>query len=192
MKNDDNIRLVIFRLSALYGPFRSALDTLIRIHLLGIHARDFLQSPSFVGDVLVSRIHIIDACERIILSMTSGSVFPNNPCIVNLSDDFPCTRAECFHYALHLLDEPTIEAWKAVELIEEEKHLVASQQSPFLDIQRDKRPRTRISTFKKGKRILNQRMKILFGEHLHFLSYREGLLQLKNAIWIRYRSIFDT
>ncbi|EME30011.1 AAA-type ATPase isoform 1 [Galdieria sulphuraria] len=188
--NDADIRLVIFRLSALYGPCRSALDTLIRIRLLHGSVEDFLQSSSFVGDVLVSRIHLIDACEKVIASMVDESMLPFNPCIVNLSDDLPSTRAECFYHALELLDESTVEAWSALHMIREDKQsfpIGVSSISPFQVVYGDKRIRTRISELKKGKRILNQRMKNLLGESLHFPTFCQGLLHVKNSILIRYR-----
>ncbi|GJQ12613.1 hypothetical protein GpartN1_g4404.t1 [Galdieria partita] len=190
---DSKIRLVIFRLSALYGPFRSALDTLIRIQLLHRNVEGFLQSSAFVGDVLVSRIHLTDACEKIIASMVvSESILFLNPCIINLSDDLPCTRSEVFYYALQLLDESTVNAWNALYLRREDKQLSIPFRESFTTSLQDvyKGIRTRIFDSKKGKRILNQRMKTLLGDYLHFPTYRQGLLHIKNDILIRYHSVF--
>lgn len=176
---DFNIRLMIFRLSALYGPSRSALDTLLRMQSTGWNIKEFFESSSFAGDVMVSRIHQMDACEKIATSMLLEWTMPGNLCIVNLSDNLPCTRAECFDYAFQLLDEDTIKAWRALHKIKGDEDLFTVERS-WKEV--GKQMRTRITEHKKGKRILNQKMKALFGESLYFPTFFQGLLQVKNDI----------
>ncbi len=79
----------IFRLPAIYGTGRSALD---KVMLDGVRAIDEK------GQVF-NRIHIYDIAQTLIASMKK----PNVGRVYNVVDDFPCSAVEPLHYACDLL-----------------------------------------------------------------------------------------
>eukprot|EP00871_Galdieria_phlegrea_P003128 jgi/Galph1/3816/GphlegSOOS_G2475.1 len=115
------VHLFIFRLSALYGPGRSALDTLLRLHVQGVDWDTFLSSEKFHGEVIVSRIHQLDACEKIQTAMTVLSNYRKQAkpysvgrnLVINLADDCPSSRAECYYFARKLASTELLECWIA-------------------------------------------------------------------------------
>lgn len=87
-----NLPLHIFRLAGIYGPGRSALDSV----RAGI-ARRLLKH----GHVF-NRIHVEDIVQTVIASINQ----PNPGAIYNLADDEPCASHEVIAYASQLLDVP--------------------------------------------------------------------------------------
>lgn len=82
----------IFRLAGIYGPGRSALDTLID------SAKEILQTPPKDGQysipaddvTFISRIHVEDIVQILCTSMQH----PSPGIVYNVADNLPCTRFE--------------------------------------------------------------------------------------------------
>lgn len=90
--NDYNLPVHIFRLSGIYGPGRSALDSV----RAGMARR--IEKPGHA----FSRIHVEDIVQTLIASMLS----PNPGSIYNLADDLPAPSHEVIAYACGMLDLP--------------------------------------------------------------------------------------
>jgi hypothetical protein len=85
----------IFRLAGIYGPGRSALDTL----------RKYNGNISQCGaddQLCISRIHISDIIQILIASMEN----PSAGTILNVADDLPSTRYDVLTYACRLINIP--------------------------------------------------------------------------------------
>lgn len=87
-----NLPLHIFRLSGIYGPGRSAVDTV----RAGKAQR--IDKPGHV----FNRMHVDDIAETLLTSMQK----PKAGEIYNLSDDLPASAAEVTAYAAELLGAP--------------------------------------------------------------------------------------
>ncbi|MEM9469044.1 MAG: SDR family oxidoreductase [Pseudomonadota bacterium] len=87
-----NLPVHIFRLSGIYGPGRSALDT-VRV---GVPRRIDKPGHKF------NRIHVEDIVQAIIQSFEQ----PNPGAAYNLADDQPAPSHEVISYACELLDMP--------------------------------------------------------------------------------------
>lgn len=87
--SSDNLPLHIFRLAGIYGPGRSALDSV----LSGVAKR--IDKPGHV----FNRIHIDDIVQTLVASMMQ----PNPFSIYNLSDDDPAPSHELIQYTCNLL-----------------------------------------------------------------------------------------
>ena len=85
----ENIPLHIFRLSGIYGPGRSAIDS-----VQGGTARRIFK-PNHV----FNRIHVEDIAQTLQASMLN----PNHGSVYNLADDFPSPSCEVSEYASELL-----------------------------------------------------------------------------------------
>ena len=83
--------LQIFRLPAIYGPGRNALDD-----LRGGRSR-LLHKP---GQVFC-RVHVDDICGAVLHCMQQPP--ERRPAVVNVSDAVPCSSSEQLGYAAHLL-----------------------------------------------------------------------------------------
>ncbi|MCE2992336.1 MAG: SDR family oxidoreductase [Candidatus Jidaibacter sp.] len=79
----------ILRLSGIYGPGRSQLESAISGRL------KIIDKP----DVIFSRIHVDD----IVKALTASMVSPNAGSIYNLADDYPCNSREVSEFACKLL-----------------------------------------------------------------------------------------
>lgn len=82
--------LTIFRLSGIYGPNRSAIDTILE------GKAQLINKPGHV----LNRIHVADIC-RVILE-----TIKNKMKIVNLADGHPTPSLEVYQYAYQLLGLP--------------------------------------------------------------------------------------
>jgi len=82
----------IFRLSGIYGPGRSAIDS-----ILNNEAKKIVKKDHYF-----SRIHVDDICGILIKSMCK----PEAGSIYNLSDDLPAAHHEVLDYACDLLSVP--------------------------------------------------------------------------------------
>ncbi len=87
-----NIPIHIFRLAGIYGPGRSALDSL----------RSGTAKPIRKEGHVFSRIHVEDIAQVIKASMTS----PQAGTIYNVTDDLPSSNLEVLKYAAQLLKMP--------------------------------------------------------------------------------------
>jgi nucleoside-diphosphate-sugar epimerase len=96
--------LVVFRLSGIYGPGRSALDKI----------RDGRARRIVKHNHVLSRIHVED-----IVSLLEASLRPKNlHSVYNVSDDEPSSTADVVAYAAGLLgtEPPFLESFEAAEL----------------------------------------------------------------------------
>lgn len=91
-----------FRLAGIYGPGRSALDTLQRVksnpaELQALGASD--------DETFISRIHVDDIVNFVRASMLN----PTPGLLVNLADDLPSTRFDVLTYCYRLLGYPIVQ-----------------------------------------------------------------------------------
>lgn len=90
-----SLPLHIFRLAGIYGPGRSAVDTLRKndndLQACGVSAGD----PSYI-----SRVHLADISQAVGLSMLQPR---GDGAVYNLADDRPASRFEVFSHARGLL-----------------------------------------------------------------------------------------
>lgn len=89
-----NVPLHIFRLSGIYGPGRSALDS-----LRAGHARR-INKPGHV----FNRIHVEDIAATLLASMQN----PKPVSVYNLADDEPASSADVLDYGCKLIDMPEL------------------------------------------------------------------------------------
>lgn len=89
---EHNLPVHIFRLSGIYGPTRSAIDSV----RAGTARRISKPGHAF------NRIHVDDIVQTVIASMLR----PNPGAIYNLSDDYPTQSHEVIEYACHLMNMP--------------------------------------------------------------------------------------
>ena len=85
----------IFRLAGIYGPGRSALDTL----------RKYKGDMSQCGaddQLCISRIHVSDIVQVLLASMEN----PSAGTVLNVADDLPSSRFDVLSYACRLLNVP--------------------------------------------------------------------------------------
>jgi len=84
-----------FRLSGIYGPGRSALDTIQK-------CGGDLDAAGAEDGLFISRIHVDDICRVLSASMYR----PNPGMLVNVADDLPSTRYDVLAFAARLLNFP--------------------------------------------------------------------------------------
>ncbi|XP_024030304.1 uncharacterized protein LOC21404752 isoform X1 [Morus notabilis] len=137
----------IFRLGGIYGPGRSAVDTIIKREALseGQRRRTFR--------LYTSRIHVEDLCQALQASFCTSS--PRK--VYNIVDDDPAPREEVFAYAQNLIEKK----WPAqiTRIPEQEESLATVKKKGFAA----------------EKRVSNARMKKELGVRLLHPSYRTGL-----------------
>lgn len=84
--------LHVFRLAGIYGPGRSALDS------LRAGTARCIEKPGH----MFNRMHVDDIAQTLVASMLA----PASGAIYNLADDMPASPAEVMRHAAHLLDIP--------------------------------------------------------------------------------------
>ncbi|GAA0172952.1 epimerase/racemase [Lithospermum erythrorhizon] len=151
--HDLQIAAQVFRLGGIYGPGRSAIDTIIRQEPLSKKQkiRSFKQ--------YTSRIHVSDICQALNASIDR----PFQGGTYNLVDDNPAPRSEVFEFAQSLVRKK----WPGLKeqmAIVEEADLVAVEG-----------PRAE-------KRVSNTRMKKELGVRLIHPSYISGLQSIIDQI----------
>ena len=172
---DGRVKPHIFRLAGIYGPGRSALDTVAKASAKrDASARSAEAATSVVETQMneavappryVSRVHVDDICAALLASMqqqpptgdddASGGL----PRVYNLADDEPATRSEVMAYAASLLGASRGDA--------------AEADGARGDGQRARRRAV------EHKRVGNARMiGELMPNGLRYPSYREGLRQI--------------
>ncbi|XP_010539878.1 PREDICTED: uncharacterized protein LOC104813812 isoform X2 [Tarenaya hassleriana] len=144
---DLGVSTQILRLGGIYGPGRSAIDTLIKQEPLS-KAQKRRASRKFT-----SRVHVDDICQALQAAIEKPS--PGE--IYNIVDDDPAQREEVFAYALELIknrwpgkikQNPSLESFEATH---------------------------KESSLRGEKRVSNSRMKSKLGVKLHYPSYKSGL-----------------
>lgn len=98
------VPLHIFRLAGIYGPGRSAIETV---------RAGYAKRVDKDGQVF-SRIHVDDIVQTLIASINK----PNPGEIYNVSDDLPATSHEVIEYACELLgiEPPALMSWEEADL----------------------------------------------------------------------------
>ncbi|XP_062098990.1 uncharacterized protein LOC133804894 isoform X3 [Humulus lupulus] len=141
------IKVHVFRLGGIYGPGRSAVDTIIKQEDLSAGQRRRTHK------LYTSRVHVEDICQA--LKASTLAFFPGK--VFNIVDDDPAPREEVFAYAKYLIERkwPGQIKWSA----EEEEALVRVKKESLFG----------------EKRVSNVRMKKELGVKLLYPSYRSGL-----------------
>lgn len=137
----------VFRLGGIYGPGRSAIDTIIKQEALSEGQR------MRVSKQYTSRVHVADICQALKATMYK----PFSRKIYNVVDDEPAPREEVFAFARDLVERK----WPGMI-----KH------STSLD---EGEPCVEKGSSRGSKRVSNARMKKELGVRLLHPDYRSGL-----------------
>ncbi|OQU86650.1 uncharacterized protein LOC8074498 isoform X2 [Sorghum bicolor] len=151
--DDLNLSAFIFRLGGIYGPGRSALDTLAKGKFLS-QRQKLRESKQYTA-----RIHVADIYQAVLASMCIRCARK----IFNVVDDDPAPRAEVFAFARSLIQR------RYPDLITE----IIDANSTGLDYQEIIIPAE--------KRVSNARMKQELGINLLHPTYRSGLQSIIDA-----------
>ncbi|XP_010459645.1 PREDICTED: uncharacterized protein LOC104740669 [Camelina sativa] len=136
----------ILRLGGIYGPGRSAIDTLLKRDRLS-EGQKRRASRKFT-----SRVHVEDICQ----ALQAATEKPSSGEIYNVVDDDPAPREEVFEYALELIEK----RWPGT---------IETKPFPFVYESREE------SSLRGEKRVRNQHMKNKLGVKLLYPSYKSGL-----------------
>lgn len=93
----------VFRLGGIYGPGRSALDTLRKGETLSSRQR-LREQKRFT-----SRVHVADICQVIVKAMASENPGTGSFRVYNVVDDDPSPRAKVMSYARRLLQGTSVD-----------------------------------------------------------------------------------
>ncbi|KAI3799060.1 hypothetical protein L1987_34350 [Smallanthus sonchifolius] len=143
----------IFRLGGIYGPGRSAIDTIIKPEPLS----DVQRARSFKK--FTSRVHVDDICN----ALNECIHKPSPGRIYNIVDNDPAPRIEVFSFAHKLINEK----WPS-----QMKMKKTATNEPF----------TEKGSVRGEKRVVNARMKKELGVRLIHPSYRSGLQSICDQI----------
>ncbi|KAL5845153.1 hypothetical protein ACOSQ4_011111 [Xanthoceras sorbifolium] len=150
----------VFRLGGIYGPGRSAVDTIIKQSPLS-------KSQKMRGSrQYTSRIHVNDICQVLEASVQK----PSSRNIYNIVDDDPASREEVFAYAWNLVEKK----WPG-----------GLKQSP--SPQKVEQNNEKASS-RGEKRVSNARMKRELGVRLIHPSYKSGLQSIIDQMENPYQS----
>ncbi|KAL8130628.1 hypothetical protein V2J09_019783 [Rumex salicifolius] len=152
LANDLNLTACIVRLGGIYGPGRSAIDTILKQEPLS-ESQKRRVSKSFT-----SRVHVADICQALKASIS----IPISRKIYNVVDDDPASRAEVFAFAHHLIEKK----WPGLIHSTE----VASRNHLNEEVKPGE------------KRVSNSNMKRELGVELLHPSYRSGLQDIINRM----------
>ncbi|CAN8292373.1 unnamed protein product [Cochlearia groenlandica] len=142
---DLGVSTQVLRLGGIYGPGRSAIDTLLKMEHLSEGQRR-RASRKFT-----SRVHVEDICQALQAAIEKPS---SSGEIYNIVDDDPAPREEVFAYALELIGK----RW--------ERNI---ETKPFLYETREE------SSLRGEKRVHNEKMKKKLEVKLLYPSYKSGL-----------------
>jgi len=151
--NHLNLSAFIFRLGGIYGPGRSALDTLAKNNSLS-QRQKMRESKQYTA-----RIHVADIYQAVLASMSTRCARK----IFNVVDDDPAPRAEVFAFARSLIE------MRHPDLITESPDVNSAES----DIQERILPAE--------KRVSNARMKKELGVKLLHPTYRSGLQSILDS-----------
>lgn len=154
--HDLDIAVQVFRLGGIYGPGRSAVETILKPDPLSKKQR-LRSSKRFT-----SRIHVADICQALNASIQK----PSSGRIYNIVDDDPAPREEVFAFAQNLVKKK----WPGREL-----EFLSSKTAESLISGRD---------HTEEKRVSNIRMKQELGVGLLFPTYHSGLLHIVEQLGI--------
>ncbi|GAV56870.1 Epimerase domain-containing protein [Cephalotus follicularis] len=144
----------VFRLGGIYGPGRSALDTIIKQKPLSNGQKMRLSTQ------YTSRVHVEDICQAL-----DASIYrPSSRKIYNIVDDDPSPREEVFAYARTLVEKK----WPS-----RLKQSVSPERAESLSQE---------ITSRGEKRVSNAHMKNELGVRLLHPSFRSGLLSIFNQM----------
>ncbi|MED6197885.1 hypothetical protein PIB30_061064 [Stylosanthes scabra] len=143
----------VFRLGGIYGPGRSAIDTILK------------QEPLSEGQKMrkhrkyTSRVHVDDICQALM-----AAIYTTPPReVYNIVDDDPAPREEVFEYARRLV----LKKWPGLNL----EHLEQKGSSDVKTINQ-----------RGEKRVSNARMKKELGMQLLYPDYKSGLQSIIDQI----------
>ncbi|XP_066305979.1 uncharacterized protein [Miscanthus floridulus] len=151
--DDPNLSAFIFRLGGIYGPGRSALDTLTKGKSLS-QRQKLRESKQYTA-----RIHVVDIYQAVLASMSIRCARK----IFNVVDNDPAPRAEVFAFARSLIQR------RYPDLITE----TIDDKSTGLDYQE--------IIVRAEKLVSNARMKQELGVNLLHPTYRSGLQSILDA-----------
>ncbi|KAF8024287.1 hypothetical protein BT93_F1472 [Corymbia citriodora subsp. variegata] len=154
MGHNLGISSLVFRLGGIYGPGRSALDTIISKKPLSDRQKMRLSRQ------YTSRVHVDDICQ----ALRAGINVPFSSNIYNVVDDDPAPREEVFKYAEDLVKS------KFSGCFQEDNYPDQTEST----IQRVSR--------RDEKRVLNSRLKQELGIKLLHPSYKSGLRSIIEQI----------
>ncbi|KAL8528580.1 hypothetical protein ACS0TY_006127 [Phlomoides rotata] len=145
----DNLGIAaqVFRLGGIYGPGRSAVDTILKQKRLSKGQRTRLLKK------YTARVHVADICQSLhasILNPSPGKIF-------NIVDDDPVPREEVFEFAEKLVEDKFPDLGKQHTSPERAESVVIKKSS------------------RGEKRVSNSRMKKELGVKLLHPTYRSGL-----------------
>jgi nucleoside-diphosphate-sugar epimerase len=159
MPNADRLRLCIMRLAGIYGPGRSAIDTLLR--------REMHFGSDSSSDKNTSRVHVVDVVAALIVATGQASASG----VYNVGDDVPASRKEVFAYARRLLRDGLAGPSCTSRLAQLDKaHLDDNS-----DNSESSQPVSRRERERSSKRVGNHRLRSELLADLQFPSFREGL-----------------
>ncbi|XP_050885918.1 uncharacterized protein LOC127091340 isoform X4 [Lathyrus oleraceus] len=145
---------LVFRLGGIYGPGRSAVDTLIK------------QKPLSEGQKrrkhrkYTSRVHVDDICQALMATIDAPS---SHRVIYNIVDDDPAPREEVFEYARKLVEKK----WPGLNLQPLEQKVW---------------PIVKSRNERSEKRVSNALMKKELGVQLLYPDYKSGLQSIIDQI----------
>ncbi|CAM8998667.1 unnamed protein product [Rhodiola kirilowii] len=149
-----NVPSHIFRLGGIYGPGRSAVDTILKDIELSRSQRKRMSKQ------YTSRVHVSDICQALKASIER----PASSKIYNIVDDDPAPRSEVFAFALSLLNHRRPDLFRKITSSNFRK-----QEDVF-------------EILKGEKRVSNARIKNDLGVKLLHPSYRSGLESIVNQM----------
>ena len=161
------LRPRVFRLAGIYGPGRSAVDTVRRLHTFA--GNDDERHLPLRGNCktkmkgnYVSRCHVDDIVRVVMTSMMNDLQDDQNEEIYNVADNEPAPREDVLEYASALLYGPSLSSIAEID---------------FSEANMGERARRRAT---ENKRVSNARMRRLISRTggLQYPTYREGLLAI--------------
>ncbi|KAL1523072.1 hypothetical protein AB1Y20_018032 [Prymnesium parvum] len=163
--SDGRLRAHVFRLAGIYGPGRSALDTVARAAVDADLSQPSSTHPvapnstSSVGGKYVSRVHVDDIAATLLASMAAPAS-KREDAIYNVADDEPAARADVMEYAAGILG-------------------CRLPNSALVGASGERKRRRKTES----KRVYNGKMRQLLPQGgLSFPTYREGLLSIHQGL----------
>ncbi|KAI3876023.1 hypothetical protein MKX03_026259 [Papaver bracteatum] len=158
IEDDLGVSVQVLRLGGIYGPGRSAVDTIIKQGSLTQSQR--LRE----GKHYTSRVHVADIYQAIKASIE----IPSSRRIYNVVDDLPAPRAEVFAFARDLVEK----RWPG-----------KFELRPSNNISGYNTPRiSKVTSGRGEKRVLNDRIKKELKVKLLHPSYKSGLEEIINVM----------
>lgn len=152
----------VFRLAGIYGPGRSAADTVLR------NSGDFWACQPDES-AFISRIHVDDICQTLLCS----ALKPQPGLVVNVADDLPATRFDVLAYACRLLEVPVLFSGREREMERERGSERGAAERGF-----SSSPSSSLGVRGGSKRVDNALLRALLlasGAQLIYPDYRSGL-----------------